>query len=103
MTARVTERPVLGRCGCRGFHDWRCSGNTARDENIRQLAVAAAARAPRSVMRLRGRQNGRAAEMRRSVAEALERGEHVHVATSPGMFCAGGDPDCQLPRWEGGR
>lgn len=50
-----------------------------------------------------GRRNGKTAAMRRAIYEARERGEHVHVVSGKGGFCAAREQpqDCHLPRWEG--
>jgi hypothetical protein len=50
-----------------------------------------------------GRQGGKAAASRRAIYEARDRGEHVHVASERGVFCAAREQpaDCDLPRWEG--
>jgi hypothetical protein len=34
------------------------------------------------------------------IEQQVLHGEHVHVATPGGTFCAGGDPGCPLPQWE---
>ncbi|MFF7966727.1 hypothetical protein ACFZC3_15345 [Streptomyces sp. NPDC007903] len=44
------------------------------------------------------RRTGRAAIREEILAEALKEGHHVHVATGDGMRCAGGGPECSMPR-----
>jgi hypothetical protein len=55
------------------------------------------------VLMTRGRRGGKAAAMRRVIYEARERGEHIHVASAKGEFCAARvqPADCHAPRWEG--
>jgi hypothetical protein len=51
---------------------------------------------------LTGKRGGKTAAMRRAIYEARDRGEHIHVASGKGTFCAAKEPgDCTLPRWEG--
>jgi hypothetical protein len=54
-------------------------------------------------VRITGRKGGKAAATRRAVYEARDRGEHVHVASGKGSFCAAREQpeDCHSPRWEG--
>jgi hypothetical protein len=56
-----------------------------------------------SRIRLAARQGGKTSAARRAVYEARDRGEHVHIATGKGEFCAAREqPDgCHSPRWEG--
>lgn len=46
------------------------------------------------------RRSGRTAIIAAIADEATAVGEHVHVASRDGMRCAGGDPNCPLPRTE---
>jgi hypothetical protein len=52
-----------------------------------------------------GRGNGKTAAQRRAVyeARARDRGEHVHIASDKGEFCAAREQpaDCHSPRCEG--
>ncbi len=51
---------------------------------------------------LSGRKGGKTSAMRKAVREAAEQGEHVHVASAEGMFCAALEQpgNCHLPKWE---
>lgn len=55
------------------------------------------------LVRTGGRQGGKTAAARRAIYEARDRGEHVHIATGKGEFCAAREQpaDCHSPRWEG--
>lgn len=92
------------RCGCRqcgfGYHCGPCSA--AFREARRQLGDLAARHPELRTSRYGGgRRGGKAAASRQIIAEALERGEVVHVARPGGTFCAA-PGHCDLPAWEGG-
>lgn len=55
------------------------------------------------VLQLASRQAGKTSAMRRAIYEARDRGEHVHIATGKGEFCAAREQPagCHSPRWEG--
>ena len=52
---------------------------------------------------LAGRQGGKTSAARRAIYDARDRGEHVHIASAKGEFCAAREQpaDCHSPRWEG--
>lgn len=77
------------------------NASTASQALARASAGAEAARARAEAIGMfldRPRRTGRAAIMAEIVKDALKNGQHVHVATTQGMRCAGGDPACPLPR-----
>jgi hypothetical protein len=47
---------------------------------------------------LTGRRNGKTAASMTAVREALERGQHVHIARQGGVWCVDGPDDCQAAK-----